>query len=319
MSFVTAMAVNTHASLLAIPASLSLANADLQAGKADEAIALLNAAIQSDPGNAEAYNLLCRVEYALQEFDQAALHCEKAVKLAPQNARYHLWLGRAIGERADHANFITAFALAKKAREEFETSVGIDPRDPDSLSDLGEFYKDAPGAVGGGIEKEEGIVQKLESVDPALTHQLRAKIAEKNKDFGVAEQEFKAAIAIAKHPARAWVDLASFYRRQERWTDMEAAVRSAVAAVKSDKHSVVVLYDGASLLAKTDRQTDLAQKLYESYINSPDKTEEAPAFEALTRLAKLQQKLGDMQSAQRNRNAALALAHDYKPALQLKP
>jgi hypothetical protein len=38
----------------------------------------------------------------------------------------------------------------------------------------------------------------------------------------------------------------------------------------------------------------------------------------LTRLAKLRMQVGDVAGAQRERAAALALAHDYKPALELK-
>jgi hypothetical protein len=47
-------------------------------------------------------------------------------------------------------------------------------------------------------------------------------------------------------------------------------------------------------------------------------TEEAPAFVAHTRLARLKAQLGDKAGASRERSAALALAHDYKPAQELK-
>ena len=130
-------------------ASLATAAADLQSGKADEAASLLTDVLRSEPQNAEANNLLCRVEYTLEEFDEAASHCEKAVSLDSQNARYHLWLGRALGERASRASFMSAFSLAKRTRQEFETAVKLNPKDADALSDLCQFYEEAPGAVGG--------------------------------------------------------------------------------------------------------------------------------------------------------------------------
>ena len=133
-------------------ASLATATADLQAGKADEAVALLSDVLRADPSNAEANNLLCRVEITLEQFDQAAGHCEKAVSLNSGNASYHLWLGRALGERASRASFLSAYSLAKRTRAEFETAVSLDPRNADALSDLCEFYREAPGAVGGGME-----------------------------------------------------------------------------------------------------------------------------------------------------------------------
>ena len=306
-----------HASVT-LPTSLATANADLQAGKADEAAALLSEALSSDPKDAEANNLLCRVEYTLQQFDEAAANCEKAVHLSPENARYHLWLGRTIGERASRANFLSAFSLARKTREEFETAVKLDSHDLDALSDLGEFYEEAPGAVGGGMDKAEEIARQIDAVDAARGHQFRATMAERNKDLAVAEQEFKAAIPHAAHPAFQWMALASFYRRRERWPDMEAAVKSGEAAASHDKRAAVALVNGASILARANRQPEFAIKLYESYLASPDKTEEAPAFDVLVKLAKLRKQTGDQAGAEREKAAALSLASHYKPAEELK-
>ncbi len=295
-------------------AALATANADLQAGKADEAMSLLNQAIHSDPNDAEANNLLCRVQYATQHFDKAAGPCEKAVSLSPQNARYRLWLGRVTGERASRAAFMSAFSLAKKSREQFETAVKLDPRDAEALSDLGEFYKEAPGVVGGGMDKAEEIAKKLDALDASRAHELRAQMAEKQKDLGTAERELKAACT-GSRAAIQWMQLASFYRRQERWTEMEAAVKSGEAAAAHDRHAAVAFFNGASVLARANRQPQEAIKLYERYIDSADKTEEAPAFDVLARLAKLRKQTGDQAGAERDRAAALALAHDYKPAL----
>ena len=306
-------------SVLAVASGVSLttANADLQAGKADEAMSLLNQAIRSDPNDAEANNLLCRVEYATQHFDQAAGPCEKAVSLNPQNARYHLWLGRVTGERASRASFMSAFSLAKKTREQFETAIRLDPRDVEALSDLGEFYKEAPGVVGGGMDKAEDIAKKLDALDASRAHQLRAQMAEKQKDLGTAERELKAACT-GSRAAIQWMQLASFYRRQERWTEMEAAVKTGESAAAHDRHAAVAFFNGASVLARANRQPQEAIKLYERYIDSADSTEEAPVFDVLTRLAKLRMQTGDRTGAQRDRAAALALAHDYKPAQELK-
>lgn len=297
--------------------SLTAAASDLQAGKADEALKLLNEALQSDPNNAEANNLLCRVEYTLEQFNEAATHCEKAVSLNGQSALYHLWLGRALGERASRASFMSAYSLAKKTRAEFETAVKLDSRDADALSDLGEFYKEAPGAVGGGTDKAEEIAKKLDAVDASRAHNLRAEIAEKQKDLEGAEKEFKAACS-GNRAAIQWMELAGFYRRHERWSDMESAIDSGVAAAGKDKHSALAYYNGAGILTRANRKPEQAIKFYETYLASSDKTEDGPAFDALIKLSKLRTKTGDAAGAARDRSAALALAHDYKPAQDTK-
>ena len=293
--------------------SLAAANADLQAGDADKAAALLSEALKADSRNAEAENLLCRVEYSTQHFDQAASDCQKAVDLSGQNAGYHHWLGRALGERASRAAFLSAFSLAKRTREQFETAISLDPHDADALADLGEFYTEAPSVVGGGTDKANDIAKKLDVVEPSRGHQLHAMIAEQAKDFDSAEREFKAA-CIGPRAAIQWMELASFYRRRQRWTDLDAAVKSGVAAIGHDRDGAIALYEGANILARANRQTDLAIKLYEQYLASPNKSEAAPAFDALARLARLRKRTGDLPGAQRDQAAALALAHDYKPA-----
>jgi tetratricopeptide (TPR) repeat protein len=201
---------------------------------------------------------------------------------------------------------------------EFEAAARLDPRNAEALSDLGEFYKEAPGVVGGGMDKAEGVAAQLDKLDPARAHQLRARIAEARKDYGTAERELKQAIAAAAHPADYWTTLASFYQRRERWPEMESAIHSCVSAAR-DKHSGVALYDGAGVLSESNRDPALAAIMLEGYLAGASKSEEAPAFEAHLRLARLKKQLGDAAGAQHAREAALQLAHDYKPALDFKP
>ncbi len=311
-----AIAVLCAPASLRAAAALATASTDLQAGKADEATALLTEILRADPKNAEANNLLCRVEYTVGDLEHASAHCEKAVSLDGTSSRYHLWLGRMLGERAGRANFMSAFGLAKRTREEFETAVNLAPKDGEAMADLGEFYREAPGAVGGGMDKARTLAAKLEAVDPERGREFRGSLLDHEKDTAGAEREYRAAIQNNPHPAHAWIVLASFLRRHERWEEMEAAVESGYKAALGDRRSAVALYNGATLLEKTHRRTDLAVKMLAAYAASPDKTEEAPAFDALARLARLRHSLGDQAGAQKAQSEALALAHNYRPALE---
>jgi tetratricopeptide (TPR) repeat protein len=294
--------------------ALTQANVALQAGEADRALALLG----SLPVSAESHNLRCRVLFTLQRWDEAAGECEKAVKFDGQSSVDHMWLARTLGERADRASFLSAFSMAKRTREEFEEAVRLDPRNAEALADLGEFYSAAPGVVGGGSDKAEGIAAKLDRVDPARAHELRGRIAESRKDYGTAEREFKQAISVGEHQSFHWMTLGSFYFRRKSLNEMEEAVQSGVKAAQRERHSGVALYDGASILSRGNRNLLLADKMFEEYLAGSSKTEEAPAFEAHTRLARLKAQLGDTAGAWQERAKALELAHDYKPALAQK-
>lgn len=296
---------------------LSQIDKALQAGEADRALAMLKS-LPSGSDRAEAYNLECRVRYTLQQWDAAAAACQKAVNLDGQNANYHMWLGRALGEKASRASFLSAFSLARRVCAEFQKATQLNPRNAAALADLGDFYRSAPGIVGGGLDKAESVALELDRLDPARAHQLRARIAEDRKNYGTAEREFKQAIASSAHPAFQWTPLADFYRRRKRWTEMEWAVRSSIKAAEHDGKAGVPLYDGASILIDANRDLPLAAKMLEDYVGGHAKTEEAPAFAAYTRLARVEQRLGDLAAARKARASALELAHEYKPALELK-
>jgi len=244
------------------------------------------------------------------------------VHLDGQNSSYHLWLGRALGEKAGRASFLSAYGLAKRVRAEFEESVRLNPGDAEALVALGEFYREAPEIVGGGAEKAQRVAAQLDKVDPARAHELRGHLAEQQKDYGTAERELKQAIAADAHPAAQWIVLASFYRRHKRWPEMESAVHDGIAAIERDRHvgprayprNGVALYDGASVLTESGHDPELAAKMLGEYLAGSAKSEQAPAFVAHLRLARLKDQLGDPAAANRERAASLALAHDYKPA-----
>jgi tetratricopeptide (TPR) repeat protein len=298
---------------------LGEANAALQSGQADRAISILRSLPGPEANSAEAHGIQCRVLFALEQWDPAEPECEKAVALDWQNSMNHLWLGRVLGERADNASFVFAYGLAKRARGEFEQAVQLNPRNAEALADLGEFYYSAPGVVGGGTAKAQGVAAQLDKVDPARAHELRASIAQENHDFVTAEREFRQAIAASAHPAFQWMRLASFFRRNKRYQEMSTALQSGKAAAERDRqHSAVALFNGASVLIRANQNPSLAIKMLQEYLGSTEQTEEAPAFVAHTWLARLYKQTGDAAGAARERTAALALASTYRPAQDLQ-
>ncbi|HZP04765.1 MAG TPA: hypothetical protein VFB43_07690 [Terracidiphilus sp.] len=299
-------------------ATLSQINLALQAGEADRALELTASLPQDGANNAEARNLECRVRFTLQQWDAAANACGQAVQLDGANSDYHMWLGRALGEKADRASFWTAFSLGKQVRVEFEQAVRLNPRNSAALSDLGSFYYAAPGMIGGGIDKAESIAAQLDKIEPSRAHQLRGGIDEQRGDYGGAERELKEAIATSAHPAFQWTVLGSFYRRRHEWSQMEWAIHSCVEAAAHDKTAGVALYDGAGVLIKAKRDPELAAQMLAAYLVSSSRTEEAPTFVAHLRLARLKQQLGDAAGAKREQEAAYALAHEYSPAQERK-
>jgi len=283
----------------------------LAAGRVDQAVQTLEEQIKTAP-TAEAYNLLCRAHFQLDAWDAGIPACEKAVLLAPNNGLYHLWLGRIYGEKADRASFFKAAGLARKVRTEFERAGEFAPDNWEAHTDLAEFYLEAPGIFGGGEDKARAQADLLLPLNPGMAHWAKARLAEKHKDNAGAEQEYRAAIDASHGGARAWVNLAGFYRRVSRFDDMEQAL-CTMESRPLDRPGA--LMDGAGLLFRTGRNSSMAVRLVRRYLNSST-VEEWPAFKAHYLLGELLEKQGDHQAAADEYRAALAMAHSFDHARQ---
>jgi tetratricopeptide (TPR) repeat protein len=307
----TTLFLASLASVTAIAAADDAAQSQLAQGRVDDAINTLRGQISSSPNDPEAHNLLCRAYLTLGQWDRGISSCERAVTLEPNNSRYHLWLGRVYGEKADKANFMTAAGLAKKVHIEFETAVQLNPNNVDARADLAEFYLEAPGIVGGGREKAEAQAQTLATLDPARAHWITARIAEKKKDPATAEKEYRAAIASSHGSASAWLHLAQFYKHVGRLGEIDVAIHQAASAPLDQAD---VLVDAAHLLLDTNQDLPEANLLLDRYVSSASTVEQAPAFKAHYLLGTVLERQGDKQAAARQYRAALTLAKSFSAA-----
>jgi len=284
----------------------------LSAGRVDDAITALNQRVAANPKDAQAFNLLCRAFFQYEDWDRAESRCKKAVELDPNNSRFHRWLGRVYGEKANRANILGAAGLAGKTRDEFQRAARLDPSDSDALLDVAEYYLEAPGFMGGGEERAREQAKLLGRLSPAKEHWVYARLAEKKKDFATAEREYQRMIQAAKGDAEAWMNLGFFYRNRRRYDDMEQAF---VKMNQAPMPAREVLVEAANSLLHTGRAFSFAIELLRRYFAEAP-VEEAPAFKAHYLLGQLLEKQGDKIGAAAEYRAGLALARNYEPARQ---
>jgi tetratricopeptide (TPR) repeat protein len=280
-------------------------------GRIDEAVTNLRARLNANPNDAEAYHLLSRAYFSVQRWDDAISNGERATSIQPNNSDYHMWLGRAYGEKAGSSNFLVAAELAKKVRTQFEQAVQLNGSNLAARADLAEYYANAPGFLGGGKDKARAQASQVATTDPATSHWIRAIIADKDKNYDVAEQEFKATVQTSKDPAKRWLDLASFYRQRARMNEMEDAITKALNVPNRESH---ILYASAEILNRAGRNFNGAVQLLRTYLNSGDPTEDAPLFQAHYLLGSLLEKTGDRAGAAQEYRATLSLAKDFRKA-----
>ena len=282
----------------------------LAEGKADAAIAALRDRTAASPNDAEAHHLLGRAYYSVEDWDHAVGEGEKAVSLSPDKSNYHLWLGRAYGEKADASSFFSAAGLAKKARASFERAVELDGSNVPARSDLAEFYLEAPGILGGGPDKARAQADALLKIAPAKGHWVLGRLAEKDKDNGTAEREYQAALEATHGGAEGWLDLAIFYRRTNRMSDMDHAIEKLGTAPMKNPN---VLVDAATTLLRSEHNLPVAAQFLKRYLTGK-MVEDAPAFRAHRFLGTVYEKQGDKKAAASEFQTALALASGYRPA-----
>jgi|GraSoi2013_115cm_1033766.scaffolds.fasta_scaffold00011_21 tetratricopeptide (TPR) repeat protein len=295
--------------LFLLPA-IALAENALLTGKADEALAALRTRLQIDPADAEAHNLMCRVYYQLERWDDSVHACERAVNLQPRNSEYHQWLGRAYGRRVEASGPVGALFMVRKVKAEFERAAALNADSLSARADLAEFYMEAPFFMGGDKTKARQLADYVAQRDPAQGQFMLAQIDEK-KNKPKAETEFKSAVRASGGRADYWFELASFYRRSGRPEEMQLAVDKASDLSSKDP---IVLFFCARLLLNAGRNYPGAVQMLRSYLSSGNFGEDGPAFQAHYILGSLLERQGDTRSAAAEFRSALALASLYKPA-----
>lgn len=227
--------------------------------------------------NGEVYALMGRCQYMLGDFKKASESFERAVRLAPNNSDYHMWLGRAYGRRAETASFITAPGLASKARQSFERAFQLNPRNLEAAGDLFEYYLEAPGFLGGGLDKARDLAEKTRDLDPAEYHYRMARIAEKRKQDKDAEEQLRRAMELAPRQVGRVLDLARFLAKRGKHEESESLFEQAE---KLEPQSPKVMFERAKAYVESKRNLDKARELLVRYLNSPLTPDDPPRQEA---------------------------------------
>jgi Flp pilus assembly protein TadD len=220
--------------------------------------------------NAGVWELIGRNQYMQGEYKKATESLDKALNLDPDNAEVALWLGRSYGRRAETSSPFTAPGHASKARQYFERSVKLNPANLEALSDLFEYYLEAPGFLGGGVDKAEKTAEQIADVDVGEGHWAQARIAEKRKELSSAEEQLRRALEASPQRIGRFIDLARFLAKQGRFQESDQNIASAE---KLAPNSPKLIFAKADLYIKHGRNLDVARSLLKKYMSmslSPD-------------------------------------------------
>jgi tetratricopeptide (TPR) repeat protein len=272
-----------------------------------KAVQALQVAAAKDPQNADVQLLLAKSYLELQQHDAAIKSAERAVAIDAQNSIYHEWLGRAYGEKADHASWFSAISLAKKTRREFEAAVQLDARNFSARQALIEFDCSAPGLVGGGEDKALPQIKQLADMDAAEGHYAQGNCRRQKKDFAAADEEFTKALESNPKSAELVFDIGDYAVKRGQADRLLAVADAGEGVAPGDPRGK--FYRGVALVLKKENPEE-AERLLKEY------EERAPTRSTYPRPAAAHAWLGRLFEDQKKMEEA---AREFESALKLDP
>jgi tetratricopeptide (TPR) repeat protein len=240
----------------------------------EAALALLGPIAHKDSST---YLLMGQCQYMQGESKKSSELFLKAVQLDPHSSDNRLWLARAYGRRAETSSFFTAPGFATKARENFEQAIQLNPMNTEAIGDLFEYYLDAPGFLGGGLDRASALAKRMSDLNPAEYHWELARLAEKRKEYQTAEQHFRSAADLAPRQIGRVIDLARFLAKAGRFQESEEAFQQAE---KMDPNSPKLLFERASAYIHAGRNLEAARQLLKRYLEAPLTPDDPPRSQA---------------------------------------
>ena len=281
-------------------------------GEYQKAVEILKSATASDANNSELFALLSRSYLQLDQYDAAVSSGERAVSLSPNNSEFHRILGEAYGGKAGHSSMFSAYGFAKKTQKEFIAATQLDPNNFEAVQNLIEYDCEAPGAVGGGEDKAQPLIQKLMSMDTAEGHFGAGICRSKKKDYAKSDEEIAKALESKPKTAKRIYDIGDYFLERRNGAELLAVAEAGEKLAPQDPRGK--FYRGVGLILQ-GKQPAEAEKLLREYIAvAPMHSDNPRPWTAHYWLGKLQESQKNRAAARGEYEAALKLNAKYKPA-----
>ena len=297
----------------------------LDSGQATQAVAVLVPAAKANPRSARATFLAGRAlveegemlrragnqDAAMKKFEQAADWLEKATRLAPQDAVAWRWLGNTYGRQAQAANKLRQAMLAGKVKNAFETAVRLDPTDVESRASLIDFYTQAPGFMGGSMEKAMAEAREIAKYDRLRGHYAIASISLRQGDSTKAVEAYRAAARDFPDSIPPNTLLAAGLGNVRRYADMWAEV-DRIETRWPDEPRVIFAVGRAA--AVSGQQLDRGAAALRKYLTLTPRNVDIPLTAAHYRLGMILAKQGNIAGARAEYEATLKLDPKHRDA-----
>lgn len=245
--------------------------------KYDRAKAVLASIEKDDPAFADAQYYLGRVAYEEKEYDDAADLIKEAIDANDKVADYYHWLGNAYRNKALTSNPFVGAMLAPKIRKAWESAAELDVRNVDVRVSLVGYYTQAPGFMGGSIDKAKEAANQLIKLNPTIGRREMGEIF-------MVEKNYEKAIVLFEE------------------------------VLKENPEDYTSNYQFGKASALSGQRLDRGEECLKKYLTHAPQSDEPSHAGANMRLAQIKEKMGNKADAKKFYEIALRLDDKLKEA-----
>jgi len=253
-----------------------------------------------------------RAAMQARKFDEAATSFERAVELNPNRSEYHLWLGHAYTKQLASANFIRKGMIGRRIGPQYDKAVELDSSSVAAAEARVDFYLEAPGMVGGGVDKAKAEAARLTRLNAYAGGFARAKIAEKEKLPEQTESEYRGLMRSFPDSTRPVAVLATLLQSRERYPEAFDLIDARLARFPNDTVMIYQLGRVAAISGHEMTRGEAALRKFLSLLGVSDPSSRANAH---FRLGMIREKQGDVANARVQYDSAIVLNPRYDEAI----
>lgn len=275
---------------------------------AAEAKKLLLTVKEENKEYAEAQFYLGRIAFDEEKYDDAEEFFEEAIDANSNVADYYNWYGNTLGTIAGNANMLKQGMLAPKMKAAWEKAVALKADMIEPRQSLIQYYLQAPGFMGGSVDKAKEMALEIIKLKPAEGHRQMGNIYLKEKKTTEAEKEF---IAMTKADPTTLPGLGNFYITQGQY---DKAFSLFEEALKNKPDDMGMVYQIGKISALSGQKPERGEECLKKYLAyTPQKNEPSHAG-ANMRLAQIKEKQGKKEEAKKLYELALKADASLKEA-----
>ena len=183
----------------------------MDAGHWKRARSIVEPRARQKPDDAELAYQLSRIRLAFGDAEASQKLAEQALAKDDKNARYHYQVAEASIAQTDGAGMFKALSLSRRARQEWQAAISLDPKYVEPRASLAEFYAQAPGIAGGDKEKARTMAEEVAALDAVQGFLERATLAALEKQRDQAARFYEEAVKAGPRNYRALTAAAGFF------------------------------------------------------------------------------------------------------------